>query len=36
MIERNRRLHRIRTAALLAVGCGLLAGGVGLAAAFTL
>jgi len=36
MIERNRRIVKIRIAALLAVGCGLLAGGVGFAAAATL
>jgi len=36
MTERNRRIHRIRIAALLAVGCGLLASGVAFAAAFAL
>ena len=36
MLERNRRIHRIRTAALLAVVGGLLVGGVGIAAAATL
>jgi hypothetical protein len=36
MIERSRRIHRIRTAALLAVGCGLLGSAVALAATFAL